>query len=177
MLKITTNLKNISYEDKETWDNMIEYYPIKKNLIISRLSSVQKGTWHQSQRIISSSDTNAFNKLSPEITKLQIIGCKYFLLYFSKSFEYYYIFLLYSFIYFSLNMYFCPFNYWLLYNYTPFVLLFCDFGGEGVERVGVGWGCGPDGWCKMPFCTLLIFKDRVPNIPNQGTFSNSEGYQ
>ena len=35
-----TNLKNISYEDNEMLDIMIERYLIKRNLIISILSSV-----------------------------------------------------------------------------------------------------------------------------------------
>ena len=34
MLKITTNLKNTFYEDKEMQDIMKEYYQIKRNLII-----------------------------------------------------------------------------------------------------------------------------------------------
>ena len=30
-------------------------------------------------------------------------------------------------------MYFNSFNYWLLYNYTPYDLYFCDFLGEFVD--------------------------------------------
>ena len=81
---------------------MIEFCLIKKNLRNSRLISVQKGIWHQSQKIASSSNTNSFNKLSPKITKLQVIGCEKFLLYSSKYLN--------NIIYF----YFIFFNYWLL---------------------------------------------------------------
>ena len=35
-------------------------------------------------------------------------------------------------------IYFYSFNYWFLYNYTPYDLYFCDFGGDYVEGVGVG---------------------------------------
>ena len=37
MLKITTNLKNIFYEDKEMQDIMKKYYQIKRNFILSIL--------------------------------------------------------------------------------------------------------------------------------------------
>ena len=43
------NLKITFYEDKKMWDIMIKFYLIKRNLTISRQSSVQKGIWHQSQ--------------------------------------------------------------------------------------------------------------------------------
>ena len=42
MLKIMTNLNSIFYEDKKIQDIMNEFYLIKRNLIISRRSSVQK---------------------------------------------------------------------------------------------------------------------------------------
>ena len=41
MLKTTINLKNKLHEDKEMKDIMIEFYPIKRSLIISRQGSVQ----------------------------------------------------------------------------------------------------------------------------------------
>ena len=82
MLKITTNLNNTFYEEREMWDTMNEFYLIKKNLIISRHSVVQKSIWHQSQRIAPSYDTKHF----PEIIILQITGC-IFLLLFSFSYS------------------------------------------------------------------------------------------
>ena len=62
MLKMKINLKNIFYEDRELQDIMIEFYLIQVNFIISRLGSVQKRIWHQSQKIASSSDTNQSTK-------------------------------------------------------------------------------------------------------------------
>ena len=44
MLKTTINLKNKLHEDREMKDIMIEFYPIKRSLIISRQGSVQKGS-------------------------------------------------------------------------------------------------------------------------------------
>ena len=38
----TRHVKNIFYDDKETQDIMKEFYLIKQNLTILRLSSVQK---------------------------------------------------------------------------------------------------------------------------------------
>ena len=41
-VKKTINLKNVFYVDKEMQDIIIEIYLIKRNLLISQLSSVQK---------------------------------------------------------------------------------------------------------------------------------------
>ena len=60
----TRNVKNNDkskkkvFKDKEMQNIVMEFYLIKRNVKISRHSSVQKGIWHQSQRITSSSDTN-----------------------------------------------------------------------------------------------------------------------
>ena len=75
MIKITINLKTLFYEDREMQDTMIEFYLIKRNLIISilfliqrncilsRLSSVQKGICHQSQRIAHVSEEIIITKI------------------------------------------------------------------------------------------------------------------
>ena len=56
-----------------------------------------------------------FKKFSPKITKIQIIGCKYFLLY--------------PIIYLNIIVYFYFFIYWLLYslNYLSIIIYFCFF--------------------------------------------------
>ena len=67
-----------------------------------------------------------------------------FFIIFVKLFEYYYLFL---FFYLSIIIYCYSFNYWVLYNYTPYDLYFCDFG----EGVGVGRRCVICDWCQMLF--------------------------
>ena len=37
--KMMIKLKNIIYEEKEMWDTMIEFYLIKRNLIISTIDA------------------------------------------------------------------------------------------------------------------------------------------
>ena len=60
-----------------------------------------------------------FNK----IIIIQIIGCKYFL---SYSLNYLNIIVCF-FLYLSIIIYFYSFNFWFLYNYTPYDLYYYDF--------------------------------------------------
>ena len=84
-VKKMINQKNTFYEDKEMQDIKKKFYQIKKNLIILRLSSVQKSIWQKSQGIASSSDTN---HPTPQNCKSQ--GVIFFIVS-NKLFEYKYL--------------------------------------------------------------------------------------
>ena len=68
------NLKNTFYVGKERQDIMIEFYLRKRNLTISRLSSVQK------RHMTSVAKDHILIRHQPvnKITIIQIIGCNYF---------------------------------------------------------------------------------------------------
>ena len=92
-----------NYKDLEYISNFIIsiLFLIQHNHILSRLSSVKKSIWHQSERIASSSDT----------TKIQIPGCKYSLNYLNI--------ILYSFNYLNITMWI------LLYILMLMIIGFC----------------------------------------------------
>ena len=139
-------------------DIMIEYYLIKRNLIISILFLIQHNfilSRHSSVQkknlTLGVHDAASFD-IKPVTQNHKNTNHRVYLFFiiFVKSIESYYLFL---FFYLSIFIYFYSFNYWLLYNYTPYDLYFYDDGeGFGVER-----GCVTHAWCQTLFCTLLTY--------------------
>ena len=106
----------------------------------------------------------------PIIKKIQIIGCIYSLSYLLNYLNFIIYFL---FFYLKIILYFYSFNYWLLYNYTPYDLYFYDDG----KGFGVGRQCGMRAWCQMLFYTLLRYALLLKQTQNLLLFEWLQIYQ
>ena len=133
----------------------MEYYLIKRNLIISILLLIQHN--FIISRLVVYKKAFDIRRAYRSVPRHQPLTQNHrntnhrvylFFIIFVKLFEFYYFFL---FFYLSIIIYFYSFNYWLLYNYTPYDFYFFDFG----EGVGVEGRCVMHAWFQMLFYTLL----------------------
>ena len=86
-IKKMTNLKSVYYEERKTQDIMKKYYQKKRNFIISILFLIQHnhilsrltGVYKKHMTSVAKDLILVRHQTLNKITKIQIVGCKYFL--------------------------------------------------------------------------------------------------